>query len=118
MHWPILISVCALMGATEFWHAFREILLPSGSMLVLITVMAATSTNRAVRFLGKPLWSAIHTIGVYVIWSQIFSIYVGRLLDPVVPLHQYIYLALLVATLLFRWIMTAKRLLTRRAAVS
>ena len=68
MHWPILISVMVLMGPSEFWDSFAGMLPKAGSVLLVVTLMAATSTDGAVRFLGRPLWNAIHRIGLYTIW--------------------------------------------------
>jgi len=111
VHWPVITGFVLILGPEEFWANFGDFVIPAGTILLVITIMAATSNDRAQRFLGMRLWSAIHTLGLYAIWSWAFTIYLGRL--PGEELHNYVYLWLLIGALAFRWIMTARRVLQR-----
>jgi sulfoxide reductase heme-binding subunit YedZ len=105
-HWWIIGATAAIMGWTEFWNDFGDFVVPASIVLSVITLLAITSTDRAVRFLGQPLWKAIHTVGIYVIWSWFMHVYFSRL--PNQPVYVYIYMGLLIGALPFRWIMTAR----------
>jgi DMSO/TMAO reductase YedYZ heme-binding membrane subunit len=109
MHWPILASILVLLGGpTAFWNAFHGFLLPwGGPILLVITIMAATSFDGAQRALGMRLWSAIHTIGLYTIWVFFFKIYVRRL--PTAKVYNYWYIGILVGALSLRLLMGARR---------
>jgi hypothetical protein len=114
MHWPILLTALALLGPAEFWEWFGDFAIPAGTILTVITLMAATSTDRAQRFLGMRLWSAFHTVGLYLAWAWSFRIYLQRI-PEFADRHDYVYLWLLVGVLAFRWIMAVRRLFKRRA---
>lgn len=103
VHWPLLTTLMVLVGPAKFWDMFQSIVIPAGTILLVITLMAATSNNRSRQFLGKPLWSAIHTIGIYAIWAWAFRIYMHKLKHPNVHAYVYVYTGLLVAALLLRW---------------
>ncbi|MDB4955138.1 MAG: putative sulfite oxidase subunit YedZ [Myxococcales bacterium] len=113
MHWPILGSLMALEGPALFWKYSKDFAIPAGCVLLVISLMAATSSNRAVRFLGKPLWSAIHTVGLYTIWVWFFRVYWLRL--PKHEIHGYVNLGLLAAALTFRWAIGARRIMTKKS---
>lgn len=111
MHWPILGGLMVLLGPATFWEGFREIAVPAGSVLLVITLMAATSTDGAVRFFGNRIWSTIHTLGLYTVWVWFFHVYADGL--DFRGLHGYVYFGLLIAALAFRWIMAGHRLWKR-----
>lgn len=48
---------------------------------VLIWAMAATSTDRAQRALGRN-WKRLHTAGIYYVWTIFLLTYLGRLKAP------------------------------------
>jgi sulfoxide reductase heme-binding subunit YedZ len=77
IHWPILGSMMYLLGPETFWEYFGDFAIPAGSVLLVITLLAATSNNASQRVLGKRVWSAIHTAGIYVIWGWFFRVYVA-----------------------------------------
>ena len=109
MHWPILTTMAILVGPAKFWLLFKTWFIPwGGPILLLITFMAATSSNRAQRFLGKRLWSAIHTIGIYTIWVFFFKVYLRRL-PHAKQEYTYVYLGILIGALVFRLLMAASR---------
>ncbi|MDB4955299.1 MAG: putative sulfite oxidase subunit YedZ [Myxococcales bacterium] len=113
MHWPILAGMMLVVGPVQFWDDFQDFIIPAGCVLLVITLMAATSNNRSVRFLGKPVWSAIHTIGLYVIGYWFVHVYLSRL-EWNKQTYTYVYLGLIFAALAFRWVMTVTRFVKKR----
>jgi len=116
MHWPILGSVLAIAGWARFWKAFGGFLIPAFSVLLVITLLAATSNNASQRFLGKRLWSGIHTVGIYLIWGWFAKVY---FLDKVVRTakpesYVYVYVGLLFAAMALRLVMAVRRQWLRR----
>ncbi|CAN5324712.1 hypothetical protein BH11MYX1_BH11MYX1_34600 [soil metagenome] len=112
MHWPILASVLAIQGPATFWKYTHSYLIPATAVLLVITFMAATSTDRAVRWLGKPRWSTLHTIGLYAIWGWMVRNYVVMMHRH--QLHLYVHLTLLCAAMAFRLAMAGRRVLRAR----
>ena len=47
----------------------------------LIAAMAATSFDRAVRWLGRTRWRALHLVGGWSTWSIFMATYLGRALE-------------------------------------
>jgi sulfoxide reductase heme-binding subunit YedZ len=111
MHWPILASVLAIEGPATFWKYTHSYLIPATTVLLVITFMAATSSDRAVRWLGKPLWSTLHTIGLYLIWGWMVRNYIVMMHRH--ELHLYVHFALLCAAMVFRLAMAVRRTLRR-----
>jgi DMSO/TMAO reductase YedYZ heme-binding membrane subunit len=91
MHWPILACFLGIEGPQGFWEDFGDFFLPAIAILLLITAMAATSTDRSQQWMGMRRWSAFHTVGQYVIWSWAFRIYIRRMPDDA-DLHDRVYL--------------------------
>jgi DMSO/TMAO reductase YedYZ heme-binding membrane subunit len=114
-HWPILAAMISFAGLSLFWDIFGYALIPATVILMMISVMAATSSDRAQRLLGTRLWSIIHLVGVYAIWFWAFQIYVNRVPDRA-GVHDYIYIGLLGGALVFRWSMAVRRIARRRTA--
>ena len=114
IHWPILGSIVYLVGWAKFWKAFHTIVIPAGCILVVITILAATSNNASQRFLGKRVWSAIHTVGVYVIWGWFAKVYVLSKLPTLASFESrpyiFVYVTLLFAAMALRLVMAARRL--------
>ena len=119
IHWPILGSIMYIVGPEKFWKVFGGFAIPAGSVLLVITLLAATSNNASQRFLGKKLWRGIHTVGVYVIWGWFFKVYVLSKLPNIAAFEDkpyiFVYVGLLFAVMALRLLMAARRL-TRRAA--
>jgi len=107
IHWPILGSMIAIQGWTTFYKYTHSYVVPAAAVLVVISIMAATSSNGAMRVLGKPVWSGIHTVGLYIIWFWMVRTYVLRL--PRHEIHGYVYLGIAFAGLAFRLAMAARR---------
>jgi sulfoxide reductase heme-binding subunit YedZ len=107
-HWPIIAGFVIILGPSEFWDGFGDFALRAGAVLLVITLLAATSFDGAQRFLGMRLWSAIHTVGVYVIWSWFLKIYVDRVPDRA-DTHDVVFAWILVAALALRWIAGSAR---------
>jgi sulfoxide reductase heme-binding subunit YedZ len=110
LHWPILVCFYRILGPDEFWDDFYDILMPGIVILLVITFMAATSTDRAQRWLGMRTWSALHTIGAYTVWAWAFQIYLQRIPERA-DRHDYVYVWALVAVLAVRWIARVKRVI-------
>lgn len=54
-----------------------------GLAYLFVVLMAATSWNGAVHFLGAGRWRALHTVGSWIIWLIFFQSYLGRAVsDP------------------------------------
>ena len=112
MHWPILTAMVVILEPAGFMHKVGSFIIPSGAVLLVITLLAATSSDRAVRFFGRRLWSAIHTISLYTIWVYFLRIYLERLPNPE-HFYVYVYIGLLFGALGFRWAMAIRRLMHR-----
>lgn len=110
MHWPILGSIMGIVGPATFWELFGGFAIPAGSVLVVISILAATSSNAAQRFLGRTLWGGIHTVGIYVIWAWFGKVYVlGKLVNSPKP-YIFVYVTLYFAAMALRLSMAARRL--------
>ena len=116
IHWPILGSMMYLLGPATFWQYFGDFAIPAGSVLLVITLLAVTSNNASQRFLGKRVWGAIHTVGVYVIWGWFFKVYVLSKLPRIAAFEDkpyvFVYITLMFATMALRLLMAARRLQT------
>lgn len=114
IHYPILGAILYLVGPTKFQQFFGEILIPAGSVLLVISVLAITSNNTSQRVLGKRGWRALHTVGVYVIWGWFAKVYVisklPRIADPAQKPYIFVYVAILFAGMVLRLAMAARRL--------
>jgi len=110
MHYPIMGTIAALRGAGSWWDEYGDFVRPNGGPIMLaITIMAATSWNGAQRVLGKTLWSLIHTLGAYAVWSLFFAVYLSRIDDGVGQPYTYVYLATLVLAMTLRLAMAVRR---------
>jgi hypothetical protein len=108
-HFTVFITLTVLMGASDFLESINDVALPAGTILGVIALMAATSTDRAQRWLGMPVWSAFHTVAAYLVWAWAVRVYLQRFPDYA-DRHDYVYLWLLVGALVIRWIAAAKRI--------
>jgi len=66
-----------------------------------IFAMAATSNNASVKKLGAKNWVRLHKTGSYLIWTGLFSSYLGNALNAG-GLHYWLYFALGLGLLLLR----------------
>jgi sulfoxide reductase heme-binding subunit YedZ len=116
-HWPILGAFMVMLGPSTFWKYFGSFAIPAGTVLIVITLLTTTSFNRAQKFLGKKLWSAIHTIGIFTIWAWFFRVYMLRHHNPkhAAP-YVDVYLVLMVAAMVLRVAMTVRRRMKRASA--
>jgi methionine sulfoxide reductase heme-binding subunit len=117
IHWPILGSIMWIVGPAKFWAFFGDFAIPAGSVLLVISLLALTSNNASQRFLGKRVWGAIHTAGIYVIWGWFFKVYVlsklPQITDPAQKPYIFVYVAILFAGMTLRLLMAARRLVKR-----
>jgi hypothetical protein len=105
----LAIASLARLHSESFWmDRSVSTLLGGGTAYVFVLLMAITSNDASVRWLGGRRWSALHTTGSYVIWTIFFVSYVPRALQSA----AYAPVALLVVGAL------AVRLLARRAPAS
>jgi sulfoxide reductase heme-binding subunit YedZ len=115
-HWPILTGFMVMLGPTTFWKYFGGFAIPAGFVLIVITLLTTTSFNRAQAFLGKKLWSVIHTVGIYIIWFWFFRVYWLHVHNPRLDRpYQTVYLVLMAAALILRLAMTVRRRMRRTA---
>jgi sulfoxide reductase heme-binding subunit YedZ len=101
-HLLFIIYAAAVAG---FLQVNTVALVGGGSAYVFIAAMAATSFDGAVRWLGRPRWQRLHTIGAYYIWFIFLQTYLPR---AVMESVAYAPLALLLIGAL------AVRLIARR----
>jgi methionine sulfoxide reductase heme-binding subunit len=103
----LAIVLLATRFPDTFWPNTSMVTIVFGGLAyVFILLMALTSNDASVRLLGGRRWSAVHTTGMYVIWTIFFVSYVPRAL----AMPAYVPAALLVVGGL------AVRLVARRAA--
>jgi len=77
---------------------------------VFIFAMAATSNNASVKLMGAKDWKRLHKTGSYLIWTGLFSSYLGKALKTG-ALHYWLYFAVGVGLLLLRiWAFRDKRM--------
>jgi DMSO/TMAO reductase YedYZ heme-binding membrane subunit len=76
-------------------------LIPGGIAYALLFAMALTSSDAAMRALGRN-WKRLHTLGIHYIWFIFFISSVGRILDPAKRLPGVIEVALTLAALAVR----------------
>lgn len=76
-------------------------LIPGGIAYLLLFAMALTSSDAAMRTLGRN-WKRLHTLGIHYIWFIFFISSVGRVLDPAKRTPGLIEVALTLAALAVR----------------
>jgi DMSO/TMAO reductase YedYZ heme-binding membrane subunit len=83
-------------------------------VLIVISILAATSNNLSQRLLGKTGWRVLHTVGVYVIWGWFFKVYVLSKMPNIQHVgdkpYVFVYVAIMYAGMLLRLAMAARRL--------
>ncbi len=100
------LAIAALQRRTDFLAGYDvTTLAASGLAFVVIALLAATSNDAAVRWLGATNWKRLHTIGVYYLWFIFIFTYMGPAL--ISPYHAALTLLLALAL--------ALRLAARRA---
>ena len=114
IHWPILGCIMYIVGPQKFWTLFGGFAIPAGSVLLVISLLAATSNNTSQRVLGKRVWGGIHTAGVYIIWGWFFKVYVlskmPHVQSPAQKPYIFVYVGILFAAMLLRLAMATRRL--------
>jgi DMSO/TMAO reductase YedYZ heme-binding membrane subunit len=114
IHWPILGGIMYILGAKTWWEWFGDFAIPAGSVLIVISILAATSNNLSQRLLGKTGWRVLHTVGVYVIWGWFFKVYVLSKMPNIQHVgdkpYVFVYVAIMYAGMLLRLAMAARRL--------
>ncbi|MEQ1499039.1 MAG: hypothetical protein ABL914_10295 [Novosphingobium sp.] len=75
------VHLYALIKALEASGEVRTIgsLIPGGIAYLLIFLMALTSSDAAMRVLGKN-WKRLHTFGIHYVWFIFTAAYAGRLM--------------------------------------
>lgn len=76
-------------------------LIPGGLAYVLLYAMALTSSDAAMRMLGRN-WKRLHTVGIHYIWFIFFISSVGRLVTPEKRVPGAIEVAVTLAALALR----------------
>lgn len=98
-----LVAIVAFASLDSHGFAQQSSLanmLTGGLAYVFIALLAATSWDGAVRWLGARRWQLLHTVGVYYIWVS-FMVSFGKRI-PVSAGYMLPVLAL-VAALMLRW---------------
>jgi sulfoxide reductase heme-binding subunit YedZ len=96
----ILIIAFATIDPEQFWSRTSMATLYSGGLAYLfIFVMAATSFDRAVRWLGPRNWRILHTTGLWYLWISLVITFGKR--GPEMPVY-WLAVVLLVITLALR----------------
>jgi DMSO/TMAO reductase YedYZ heme-binding membrane subunit len=90
------LAIAALQRRTNFLADYDLTTLIGGGLgFVLIALLAATSNDAAVRWLGATTWKRLHTIGVYYVWFIFVFTYMGPALAS--PYHAALTLLLALA---------------------
>jgi len=101
------LAIGALQRRTDFLAGYDlTTLIGGGFGFVVIAILAATSNEAAVRWLGAAAWKRLHTIGVYYLWAIFVFTYIGPAAES--PYHAAMTLLLVLAL--------ALRFAARRAA--
>lgn len=99
IHLGVIAARASLHSEAFFATRSLPSLIPGATAYAFITAMALTSTNGAVKRLGRKRWVALHKTGMYVIFIIFAGAYAGSIRAQ--PL-DVIPLALLVAALALR----------------
>ena len=67
LHLDAILMLDTLLGDALVTDALT--LLGGGLVYLLITAMALTSSDRAVRWLGAKRWGTLHRVGIHYVWS-------------------------------------------------
>jgi DMSO/TMAO reductase YedYZ heme-binding membrane subunit len=90
------LAIAALQRRTNFLADYDLTpLIGGGLAFVLIALLAATSNDAAVRWLGAAMWKRLHTIAVYYLWFTFIFTYMGPALSS--PYHAALTLLLALA---------------------
>lgn len=73
LHALAIIAFAQLYASAFAEHTRNTAIGPGLGAYALIAVMAATSNDRAVAWLGPRAWKALHVIGGFVIWGAFFK---------------------------------------------
>jgi sulfoxide reductase heme-binding subunit YedZ len=76
-----LLAIVALAARypDEFWgHTQTSTIVVGGIGYVFVALMAATSNDASVAWLGAQRWTLLHTVGAYWIWAIFLVSYLGR----------------------------------------
>jgi len=78
MHLFLILGLARL--SPSFVHSLKGGVVWGGGLgYVFLYAMTATSSDRAVRWLGAKRWKILHTVGLYYLWSIFAFTYLGRL---------------------------------------
>ena len=77
------VHLFALAAFLKLGPETRELatLIPGGLAYVLLYAMAATSTDRAMRSMGRN-WKRLHSVGLHYLWLIFTLTYAGRIMEP------------------------------------
>ena len=90
------LAIAALQRRTDFLGGYDLTTLIGGGLgFVVLAILAATSNDAAVRWLGTAAWKRLHTIGVYYLWVIFVFTYMGP--APKSPYHAAMTLLLALA---------------------
>jgi hypothetical protein len=76
-----LLAIVALAARypDEFWgHTQTSTIVGGGIGYIFVALMAATSNDASVAWLGPRRWKLLHTVGAYWIWAIFLVSYLGR----------------------------------------
>lgn len=92
----LLIIAFATIDPEQFWRMTNMTTLYSGGLAYLfIFAMAATSFDRAVRWLGPRNWRILHTTGLWYLWISLMITFGKR--GPEMPVYWFAVAFLFVA---------------------
>lgn len=78
LHAAAIIALASLTGGASLRETSAGELAGGGMAYAFILVMAATSSDKAVSWMGPRRWSLLHTIGMYYIWMIFMFSYGAR----------------------------------------
>jgi DMSO/TMAO reductase YedYZ heme-binding membrane subunit len=78
MHLFLILGLA--ITSASFIHSLKGGTIIGGGLgYIILYAMTATSSDRAVRWLGARRWKILHTLGLYYLWSIFAVTYLGRL---------------------------------------
>lgn len=78
VHALAIIALAAITGGASLRETGVPELVGGGLAYAFILAMAATSSDKAVRWMGHRRWGLLHTVGMYYIWMVFMFSYGGR----------------------------------------
>ena len=112
-HGAAIITLAVLTSGASVKEAGMTAVIGGTIIYLIILAMAATSFDRAVRWLGQRSWQRLHTTGIYVLWTIFALAYVLRAVNSILYLP---FALVMIAAMALRVAARARRLQHKTAS--